>query len=73
MLGIACILLSLPFLGAWIYQVFVVSDENGLFSLPGISLSLPPAFWSTILFTLFLALFLEGVSRLRRGRAANLR
>ena len=66
MLGVMFMLLSIPVLGAWVFQAFFSGGEYRIADGPHY-LSLPSEFWSTILFALFLALLLEGIWRsLRR-------
>lgn len=62
MLGSLFILLSIPVLGAWVLHVFFSGGECRIADGPDY-LSLPSEFWSTILFSLFLALQLEGIRR----------
>ena len=65
MLVTVFLLLSIPVLGAWVFQVFCGEGENQ-FAGGSDYLGLPSKLWSTILFALFLGLLFEGISRLRR-------
>jgi hypothetical protein len=57
-------------LGAWIVHQFAgeaMASQLGVTFNP-YYFNLPAAFWSTVLFSLFLALGLEGIGRWRRCR-----
>ena len=62
MLGVLFFVLSVPVLGAWVFQVFFSEGEYRIADGADY-LSLPSEFWSTVLFALFLALQLEGIRR----------
>ena len=62
MLGVMFILLSIPVLGAWVFQAFFSGGEYRIADGPHY-LSLPSEFWSTVFFALFLGLLLEGIRR----------
>ena len=69
--AIMYLVLSLIALVAWIVHQFageLVASQLGVAFNPNY-LNLPAAFWSTVLFSLFVVLGLEGLLRLRRARS----
>lgn len=51
--SVSCIFFSLVALAGWVVHQFILETADHL--------ALPPVFWSTVLFSLFIALFLQGI------------
>ena len=62
--GVLCFLLAFVALAAWVCHQFVVWN---VFLEHTDYLTLPPEFWSSAFFALFIGLALEGFFRVRRA------
>jgi hypothetical protein len=68
-MGKLYLVLSIPVLAAWIFYQFYAGQNPDLLANPNF-LSLPFPFWSTVLFSLSLVLFLDGIGKLEKKTGA---